>query len=293
MILPLQSGSIRALADTHGGELVSLRAGDGVEHIWQGSAESWTGRNPILFPIVGRLKDGKVRFEGEEYEMPQHGLARRREFAVIEQGTDYVVLEQRESEETLQRYPYPYCLRVRHELIGNGFVTRFEVSNPGERPMPFCIGAHTGFCCPMQDGEIFEDYVLRFDEAESVTSIRVTPAGVLSKVDRLPVLDGACDYPLAHRVFDGCDTLIFDSLRSHGVSLLNPETGHGVHMDFTGFPLFAVWTMPQANAPYLCLEPWVGCAAMEDDTGDFLDKPFCVTLAPGESWTIHYTVTLI
>ena len=133
----LKRGAYTAAVNTMGGELVSFRDEQGVEYIWGGDSKSWTGQNPNLFPVVGNLMDGKVRISGKTYEMARHGFARRTEFAVAEQGEDYVVMELRQSPETLERYPFAFVLRVRHQLIDGGFSTRFEVRNPGKEDLLF------------------------------------------------------------------------------------------------------------------------------------------------------------
>ena len=290
MELTLQKGPYRAVLDTKGGELVSFQDAGRTEYIWSGDPASWSGRNPILFPIVGNLKGGRVRINGREYEMARHGFARRSEFTVAEQGDDFAVLELRESPATLSQYPFPFLLRVRHQLLERGFATTFEVVNTGDGPLPFCVGAHTAFNCPLHDGERFEDYLLVFDQTEDSDSLGLTADGLLAPGKRVPILRGTDTIPLSHQPFDELDTLIFDGLRSKGVRLVHKDTGRGVHMAFEDFPMIAFWTMSNANAPYICLEPWHGCAAWDDESGEFTDKSHCVTLQPGERRALTYTV---
>ena len=89
------------------------------------------------------------------------------------------------------------------------------------------------------------------------------------------------------------DTLIYDGLRSKTVSLRHDGTGRGVRVDFSEFPMVAFWTMPGVRAPYICIEPWQGCAAVDNESGDFTDKPHRVILEPGESKRLRYTVSLL
>lgn len=290
MEIQLAHGSYHGTVDTFGGELVSFRDGKGTEYIWGGDSAYWSGRNPILFPFVGNLKEGKTRFGGNTYEMPRHGFARRMEFSVAEQGTDFALLELRESPETLKLYPYPFRLRVRHRLTEEGFSTQFQVENPGDTPLPFCIGAHTAFRCPLCSGEQFEDYRLVFDRPEKASTRLLSPQGLLLPGQGEPILTGSDTLPLDYGFFDRLDTLIFEGLHSTGISLIHRDTGRGVHMDFAYFPMLAFWTMPHKRAPYLCLEPWHGCAAYENESGEFTDKPHCVTLSPGERKQLQYTV---
>ena len=293
MELTIRKNGLTAQAETLGGELVSLRDRRGTEYIWGGDPAYWSGRNPVLFPIVGGLRDGRVNIGGKPFEMARHGFARRSEFAVSTQGGDFVEFELRESAETLARYPFPFSLKVRHQLLEDGFSTRFTVANTGTVPMPFCIGAHTAFRCPLEAGERFEDYRLVFDQAEDAVSILPGAGGCLqSGVAGIP-LDHTDTIALDHGVFDRVDTLIYQGLRSKTVSLHHKDTGRGVRVDFSEFPMVAFWTMPGKTAPYICIEPWQGCAAFDNESGNFEDKPWCVTLAPGEEKTLGYTVTLL
>lgn len=292
MRVELKHGAYTAAVNTLGGELVSFRDGQGVEYIWGGDPGSWTGQNPNLFPIVSRLKDGRVTIKGKTCEMAQHGFARRSQFAVAEQGEDYVVMELRDSPETQAVYPFRFVFRVRHQLLDNGFFTRFEVRNPGEEDLLFCVGGHTGINCPLEEGKRFEDYRLVFDQPEEIRAFIPTARGLMSAGEYGPALEGTDTLPLEYSLFDRVDTLIFEGLRSKGVTLRHRDGGREVRMEFGEFPMIAFWTMPNANAPYLCLEPWQGCSAYEDESGDFADKAHVIRLAPGGEKTLTYTVTV-
>ena len=288
----LKCGSLTAVAETHGGELVSLKDSSGREYIWQGDPAYWSGRNPNLFPIVGGLKDGTVFVDGLPFRMNRHGFARNSEFSVIEQCEDRIVFQLVESESTLQVYPFRFDFRVRHQLTESGFFTQFEVYNPGDSALRFCVGAHTAFNCPLKTGEQFSDYHLVFEGIEDAWAIYPTPEGCLSPGNKLHILENTNTLTLNHEIFAQVDTLVFDGLKSTSVALLGPD-GHGVRMDYNGFPMIAFWTAGAKQAPYICLEPWHGCAAFEDESGEFKDKPHCILLEPGERKVLRYTVTLI
>ena len=288
----LKHGPITAVVESCGGELVSLKDSSGKEYIWQGDPQYWSGRNPHLFPIVGALANDTICFNGTAYSMSRHGFARRSEFTVVEQTDDSIVFQLQESESTLQVYPFPFTLRVRHQLTGSGFYTQFEISNPGDSALPFCIGAHTAFNCPMNAGEAFNDYRLVFDQVEDTYARLPITGGCLSESHTEHVLQNTDTIILDHTVYDRVDTLVFEGLRSTGVKLAGPD-GHGVHMEFSDFPMIAFWTAPNKNAPYICLEPWHGCASFDTENGEFTDKHHCMILAPGQSTILRYTVTLI
>ncbi len=290
----LKNEKFTAAVTTTGGELISFRDGTGRERLWQGDPAVWAGRNPILFPAIGALKGGGAVFDGTFYPLSRHGFVRGREFALAERGEDFAVLELTESAETQAQYPYPFRLRVRHALTEAGFETSFTVRNTGAKPMPYCIGGHTAYLCPMREGEAFEDYCLAFDEPEDAGSIAVGAGGLLERryLDA-PRLRGERTIDLRHGIFDGADTLVFDGLRSKAVSLVSRDTGHGVRVTFGDFPMLGIWTMPHKKGPYLCIEPWQGCAGYEDESGVFTDKAHCVTLAPGEERTHRFSAEFI
>lgn len=292
MELTLHSGKLTAVVTTDGGELISLKEESGLEHIWQGDPAVWKGRNPNLFPIVGKLRDGKVYAGDFLCEMPQHGLARQRAFQLGAYGEDFAEFVLAADETTRLQYPFDFLLKVRHTLLANGFETQFTVENRGEQPMPFCIGAHTGFNCPMEPGKTLEDYVLRFSDEEDTATVPFSAGGYPNLgTGKLP-LQGR-EWTLRYEDFDREDTLIFDGLRSKQVTLLPKNGGKGVQMDFSGWPMLAFWTKPHANAPYLCIEPWQGCAAGENEDGTFIGKHHCVTLESGASWQRAFCVALV
>lgn len=293
MEIVLKKECMEAVVTTKGGELISFKDGEGTERIWQGDPEYWTGRNPLLFPVVGNLKEGKIKINGETYSMNRHGFAREREFVITEQAEDHVVMELRADEDTLKKYPFNFKLQVCHRLEDSGFVTSFEIVNLDKREMPFCIGAHTAFCCPVFADETFEDYDIVFDEKEQADSLLLNSDGYIQKGKTVPFLRDSDRFALNYEPFEKMDTVIFSGLKSTGVSLKHRLKGHGVHMDFEGFPFMAFWTKGAQRAPFICIEPWHGCAALEDEDGDFKHKEACIYLQPGERKEFLYKVKIL
>ena len=168
------------------------------------------------------------------------------------------------------------------------FDTTFSVTNTGTAPMPFCVGGHTAIRLP--EGADFEDYELVFDVPEQADSHLLTPQGIIRHDGRRTMLNGGIT-PLDYDTFAQLDTIIFSMLRSGNVSLVHRETGRGLRLDFHEFPMVAFWTKP--GAPFLCLEPWQGCAAWDNETGKFEDKPFCTVLQPGSEKNLTYSLHIL
>lgn len=287
----LKNNGISAKVSSLGAELISLSF-DGREYIWQGHPSGWTGRNPHLFPVIGAVKEGGILYSGKSYPTPRHGFARHAEFSLVGKSESGICLELRESAETLALYPYPFRLRISHFLTDNGFKTEYQVLNTGNADIHYCIGGHTAFNCPLSDDEAFSDWKLIFDREEIKEAMLPLPGGFISYSHTMPAIVDGKYIPLDHSLHDRIDTLIFDGLSSGGVKLCGPK-GDGVHMDFSDFPMIAFWTAPGKHAPFICLEPWQGCGALDTEDGEFAHKPHAVRLSPGESKTLGYTVSIL
>lgn len=288
----LKYNNFSAKVSSLGAELISFTDGSGREYIWQGHPSGWTGKNPNLFPVIGAVKEGGILYSGKAFPTPRHGFARHARFSLVEKTDAAICLELRESPETLAVYPYKFCLRISHHLHEKGFRTDYQVINTGNEDMYFCVGGHTAFNCPFDEKENFSDWKLIFDEPEDKEAMLPLPGGFISYENTMPAIVDGKYIPLDHSLHDRIDTLIFDGLNSKGVKLQGPE-GDGVHMDFSDFPMIAFWTAPGKHAPYICLEPWQGCGALGNESGEFSDKPHAVRLAPGEMKILGYSVSIL
>jgi galactose mutarotase-like enzyme len=291
MQFELNSQGASAKLDTLGGELTGYLK-DSIQYVWQGDPAFWPGHAPVLFPVVGALKNGSVLIEGKEYNMPKHGIARKREFALSSKAEDSATFVLMANGEGLSMYPFRFLLTVTHRLLENGFQTTYAVTNEDSREMPFCIGGHPGFCCPLHGGERFEDYELLFDQTETIEALYTDEGTLLRRDTAVQLLQDGQRIPLRYADFDR-DAFILDGLRSRGVKLVHKSTGKGLHFTFDGFSALGVWTPPMKKAPFLCLEPWAGLPALTDETGSFLDKPYAMVLQPGETRSFGYTMEII
>jgi galactose mutarotase-like enzyme len=272
----LEDATLHVEIAPHGAEPTSLQLLDrDVEFLWQGDPATWGRQAPLLFPIVGRLRDDRFLWRGREYRLPQHGFARDRVFRLVGRGNAWATFELNESAETLDAYPFRFRLAVTHRVADGALRTSMVVDNPGDEPLPFSIGAHPGFRCPLRMDEDLDRYVVRFEEAE--TADRLVVEDGLIGAQSEPFLRDEREVRLSDTLFDR-GALVFAGLRSERVRLAGPD-GSGVELTFRGFPYFGIWSKP--GAPFVCLEPWCGIADRADHDGDLSSKEGLIWLAPG------------
>ncbi len=289
----LKNDDLTVEFNTFGAEITSIRDSGGLEFLWQGDKQYWKGQAPVLFPIVGSLRNKKASIGGDKACcMERHGLVRRMEFDRVNQDENSVTFSVGSDELTRERYPYDFQLLVRYVLGEKSITTVYTVINPGTEAMPFQIGGHPAFNCPLTDLESFGEYNVEFDCAETAECPRLdTETGLVNMENRVPVLDHAKVLKLDHDLFRA-DALIFDRLQSRGARLYNPETGRGVRIDFADFGYFLVWSSAN-NGPFVALEPWTGLGTCSDEDDVFEKKRGVCLLSSGDSKTFSYTITVL
>lgn len=290
MVYTLENEIIKITTSTYGGELHSIREKyDDTEYIWSGDEKYWKYHAPILFPIVGKVKNGNYRVDGEMFKLPQHGLARTREFEMIEKTEDSITFQLSYSNETLEVYPYKFILRIKYSLLKDSVKTSYTVINKDDKNIFFSIGAHPAFMCPIKSGESIDDYYFEFSEKENSAILLLNEEGYLTH-ERADCLENSNKIPLSFNLFKN-DALIFDDLKSNKISLKSKNHDKSLTMDFTGFPFMGLWTK-NTGAPFICIEPWYGHADYYDFEGDIKDKKGIQRLEVGGQFNSSYTVII-
>ncbi len=287
-LFQISNDKITVQVDSLGAELKSLKSvPDNREYMWHGDPAYWGRTSPVLFPIVGGLKNGVYRVDGREYPMGQHGFARDMEFQLKSQVASEIWFTLSSNEETLQKYPYPFLLELGYELTGRTVVVKWRVSNPAKDPIWFSIGGHPGFLCPIDPGTDQTQYKLVFDAKEQVVASCIE-GGLLGKGKKTYRLrDGAL--PIAADLFDG-DALVIEGDQAHSVALARPDGKPYLTVTFDA-PLFGVWSPPKKKAPFVCIEPWYGRCDSVDFTGDFKDRAWGQQLSEGV-FEASYRITI-
>lgn len=276
--------------EAKGAELTSIKDSEGKEYLWQGDERYWNRQSPILFPFIGRLKNREFIYEGKTYPMMQHGFARDMEFNCIEEKKDEIWFEIMDNEETYGLYPFKFSLKIGYRLVENKLEVLWEVKNTDNKTMYFNIGAHPGFNCPI-DGEADKvGYFLEFNSngnpkyygSDAETGLR------LSKLHELKLENGRST--VTKEYFDET-TYIFEDKQISEVSIVKPNGEKYVTVKFD-MPILAIWSMEKMNAPFICLEPWIGRCDRIEFNGELVDRECNIVLNAGEVFNNTYSIEI-
>lgn len=293
MNITITDQGYQAVINTLGAELKSYQSPDGTEYIWNSDPKFWFRSSPLLFPSIGNVRNGSTIINGTAYPMDRHGFCKDSEFLVIDRQEHKVTFSLSDNETTKKSYPFSFELRLTYELNGSSLSMTYEICNKDEKEMIYHIGAHPGFNCPLKDGESLTDYVLEFEKEETLESyvydLEKLCFSSKTKADHGGLGKTVKLYP---EIFDS-DALYFYHTNSHGISLKNPATEKGVHMDYPDFVSIGIWSPIGGKAPFVCLEPWNGSGIFDDEDDHFASKRDIQTLPCGKSKTYRLTISLL
>lgn len=273
---------------THGAELCSIIDRSGREYLWQADPRYWKRHSPILFPIVGSVRDGHFTIDGRQYSMSQHGFARDSDFTPLGSTGDEAWYELTSSDTTLAAYPYKFRLQVGYRLTGETVTVIWRVTNTDDRDIYFQIGAHPAFYYPDYGSDGERGY-LWFDREDSFTYLRIGDGACASLTPHSQPLDGHL-LRLDTHTFD-IDTFIIEGSQLTSVALLDRERRPHLTMQFDS-PLLGIWSPPRKNAPFVCIEPWYGRCDREGFEGEFRDRDHVNRLAAGQTFEASYKIII-
>ena len=286
----LKNDVLEISVSAKGAELTSIKDDKGKEYLWQGDERYWNRQSPILFPFIGRLKNREFIYEGKTYPMMQHGFARDIEFNCIEEKKDEIWFEITDNEETYGLYPFKFLLKIGYRLVENKLEVLWEVKNTDNKTMYFNIGAHPGFNCPIDDEADKVGYFLEFNSngnpkyygSDAETGLR------LSKLHELKLENGRST--VTKEYFDET-TYIFEDKQISEVSIVKPNGEKYVTVKFD-MPILAIWSMEKMNAPFICLEPWIGRCDRIEFNGELVDRECNIVLNAGEVFKNTYSIEI-
>ncbi|MEZ4777399.1 MAG: aldose 1-epimerase family protein [Bacteroidia bacterium] len=287
----IQNDTLRIAVKPSGAELCSIQAlATGKEYMWEGNPAIWGSFAPVLFPIVGTLKDNTYLYNGKSYQLFRHGFFRGNDKVTLVKKTEnQLAFSLKSDAESLKVYPFEFEMVIAFTLEGKSVHISHEVRNTGNETMFFSVGGHPAFKCPLNEGETYEDYYLHFDQKENATTWDLNSGGIITQKGRV-VLDNSDQLPLDRHLFDH-DALIFKHLRSASVSLNHYLNGPVLEVDFNGWPYLGIWAKPQA--PYVCIEPWLGIADSVDTDQQIENKEGILSLLPGKTFMATFSIKIM
>jgi galactose mutarotase-like enzyme len=273
-----------------GAELTSIKLkSDGTEYLWQAEQKYWNRHAPLLFPIVGGVANNQYSYRGRRYHMKNHGFARDSEFETAHESETRVIYRLTPNADTLASYPFRFKLDVVYKLDGSAIEVTYRVVNEDDKEMPFSIGAHPAFNCPIVHGELFTDYYLEFSDDETLDRQYVNAENLLVSGRSKHFLENKKIKPLEESMFNE-GACIFESLKSTSVALKSHKTNKSVTVSFPGFPQLGLWAPP--GAPFICIEPWFGLNEEAGFTGELPEKKGILMLKPGGAFEAMYKIII-
>lgn len=284
MITTISNATVKASINIKGAELKSLiKIDSSKEYMWNGNIDFWAKHSPILFPIVGTLKQNSYQYNATNYALSRHGFARDLEFELVQQSENHVIFSLKSSSETLKVYPFQFELQVHYTLVENQLIIGYKVMNRNSFEMPFSIGGHPAFALPAA----FEHYSLQFDADERLTCFELENDLLSEKTTIISLLSGKL--PLTYSLFEK-DALIIKSMKSTHIQIIENNIPM-LNFKFKDFPNFGIWT--KKNAPFICLEPWFGYSDRLDSTSDILHKEGIIVLEQNATFECSYSIEIL
>lgn len=283
MSTTISNSTLKASIKNAGAELFSLKDNQNKEYIWEGNPDFWGKHSPILFPIVGTLKNNTYSIDKKEYQLPRHGFARDMEFELIEKSGNSAVFSLESNAETLKKYPFEFELQLIYTLENTTLNIEYVVINKSESKMPFSIGAHPAIALP----EKFENYAFKFEKAEPLKYNLLENDLISNKTETLKTTENVV--PLNYKLFEN-DALVFKTLESNSLTILENSKPY-VQVEFEDFPSLGIWTKDQA--PFVCIEPWFGYSDTADNSGDLFKKEGILILEVDQSFHSKFSIKIL
>lgn len=286
----IENEFLRIAVRQAGAELCRIQSKvTGTDFMWNADPDIWPSYAPVLFPVIGAIKNGFVRYNGKDYAVPRHGIVRNNpEVNLIEQTDSSLTFGLKSSAETLEIYPFEFDFQITYRLDAHKILQSYKVVNSGEEQMLFSLGGHPAFRCPIHEGEGYTDYYLEFEAIENDSTWLLTKDGLVGN-ETNKIFDNTNKLHLDHHFFDN-DALIFKHLVSKQVSLRSTKSTQVVTVRFDDFPYLGIWAKPKGN--FVCIEPWLGIADSADSDQNFETKEGILKLAAGDLFTANFSIEI-
>lgn len=284
----IKSNTLEVEISTLGAELQSIKK-DGIEHLWQGSPDSWKNKATNIFPYVGKMTDGKYTFKGNTYEMGSHGLARHIEFIPEQISENKIIFKTESNENTLKSYPFNFEFKIVYEIIENTLNISYQVFNKDSKTMYFGLGGHPGFNVPFESGLNFEDYYLEFENTCNPIKYNLSKNTLLLDTVSYPLKDDKI-LKLSHNLFDD-DALMLKNIDKK-VTLKSDKSNKKIVFNYPKMDYLGIWHTPKKDVPFVCIEPWTSTPSREGIIEDFEKQENLVSLEANKSYVNDWSITI-
>lgn len=259
-----------------------------LEYLWSGDPAFWAKKSPVLFPVVGGLKNNSYKYKGKEYRLGRHGFARDNTFELVEKTNSSLTFSLTNNEQTKASYPFDFTFYVKYSLQENKLQVTFILENIGSENLLFSVGAHPAFAVPLVEGTDYEDYYLQFSETENAGRWPLSSDGLIETTP-IHLLKNENKLPLKKELFYK-DAIVFKHLASDAISIISDKTPRGITVEFAGFSYIGIWAAKDAD--FVCIEPWCGIADSVNASGNLEDKEGIHTLEPKGKFEVAYSITI-
>lgn len=285
-MIQLKNDHLVITINEKGAELQSVKLNN-LEYLWQADRVYWGKHAPVLFPIVGELKDGKYIFDNKEYHLSRHGFARDKMFEAKQTGDSSAIFTLQSNEETLAVYPFQFIFRIQYEIKQNALYCTYIVQNVNEEDMYFSVGGHPAFRMPLNDSLSYTEYTLAFEKDSTLKRFLLINGLTNGTSETIILVDKKLH--LKSSMFYN-DAIVLKHINSNQVTLYSDKDPHGVKFMFKGFPYFGIWSAK--DAPFICLEPWCGIADNIQHDYQLKNKEGINQLAAGATWKRTWGIEL-
>ena len=259
------------------------------EYLWNGDAKFWGKYSPVLFPIIGTLKNNQYIFNDKTYQLGRHGFAREKVFTVIAKSASSLTFQLQQDHGTMAIFPFPFSFEIAYTLEEGTLQVSYRVKNTGYTTMYFSVGGHPAFNLPLTSGLAYEDYYLLFNKTEDAGRWPISTDGLIEAVS-LPLLQNTNRLPLNKSLFYK-DAIVLKHLASDEVQLRSDKTLAGMNFSFKGFPYLGIWAARDAD--FICIEPWCGIADNVNASQQLTEKEGIIPLPAGADFTRSWSVTIL
>ncbi|MEC4003767.1 aldose 1-epimerase family protein [Flavobacterium sp. SUN052] len=284
MHITISNSKLSAQINSKGAELFSLKTNENMhEYIWEGNPKFWAKHSPVLFPIVGTLKNDTYTYNGKNFQLSRHGFARDSEFELIKNDSNSVIYSLKASAESKKVFPFDFELQLSYTLFENKLIIGYIIINCDSVAIPFSIGAHPAFALPTN----FENYSLEFEAQETLECFTLENDLVSDKTFEINLTDKKL--PLTYSTFQN-DALIFKALKSREITILENDLPK-LKVAFEDFKNLGIWT--KINAPFICIEPWLGYSDTIHSNGNILEKDGIQIVNEKERFECQFSIEIL